>query len=394
MKDLHCRRAARRPVILIDDPCIERRMDRDAAENDLALPLTETAAPESAEAHYGESVMRRVLIIVALLVVLACAFIADIAIGSGTLSPADVANVLFSPSTADASSRFVVWELRMPMTLMALVTGISLSLSGLLMQTILDNPLAEPFTLGVSSAAGFGAALSLGFSVSLTSAMPWMPPELLTAANAFLFGLLATGLVLALTRGGTSVQAITLLGIALHFVFSSLLSLVQYMASVDQLQSIVFWLMGSLQRATWLKVSIAAGLCAIALPIVLLNAWALTTIRSFGEEAIVFGVRVRALRIMMLTISALLAGAVTAVVGIIGFIGLVGPHVARLLVGEDHRFTIAATVAVGGVFAVLASLATKVIVPGAVLPLSMVTSLTGLPFFIFLVLRQSRSPGA
>lgn len=394
MEDLHCRRAARRPVILIDDPCIKRRMDRDAAENDLALPLTETAAPESAEAHYGESVMRRVLIIVALLVVLACAFIADIAIGSGTLSPADVANVLFSPSTADASSRFVVWELRMPMTLMALVTGISLSLSGLLMQTILDNPLAEPFTLGVSSAAGFGAALSLGFSVSLTSAMPWMPPELLTAANAFLFGLLATGLVLALTRGGTSVQAITLLGIALHFVFSSLLSLVQYMASVDQLQSIVFWLMGSLQRATWLKVSIAAGLCAIALPIVLLNAWALTTIRSFGEEAIVFGVPVRALRIVMLTISALLAGAVTAVVGIIGFIGLVGPHVARLLVGEDHRFTIAATVAVGGVFAVLASLATKVIVPGAVLPLSMVTSLTGLPFFIFLVLRQSRSPGA
>ncbi|TCM57479.1 iron complex transport system permease protein [Rhizobium sp. PP-F2F-G48] len=364
------------------------------AENDLAFPLTETGRPDSAEAHYGASVMRRVLIIAALVVVLACAFIADIAIGSGTLSPADVANVLLSPSTADASSRFVVWELRMPMTLMALVTGVSLSLSGLLMQTILDNPLAEPFTLGVSSAAGFGAALSLGFSVSLTSAMPWMPPELLTAANAFLFGLLATGLVLALTRGGTSVQAITLLGIALHFVFSSLLSLVQYMASVDQLQSIVFWLMGSLQRATWLKVSIAAGLCAVALPIVLLNAWALTTIRSFGEEAIVFGVRVRAIRIIMLTISALLAGAVTAVVGIIGFIGLVGPHVARLLVGEDHRFTIAATVAVGGVFAVLASLATKVIVPGAVLPLSMVTSLTGLPFFIFLVLRQSRSTGA
>lgn len=364
------------------------------AENDLALPLTETTAPASAENHYDASVMRRVLIIAALLVVLACAFIADIAIGSGTLSPAEVATVLLSPSTADASNLFVVWELRMPMTLMALVTGIALSLSGLLMQTILDNPLAEPFTLGVSSAAGFGAALSLGFSVSLTSAMPWMPPELLTAANAFLFGLLATGLVLALTRGGTSVQAITLLGIALHFVFSSLLSLVQYMASVDQLQSIVFWLMGSLQRATWLKVSIAGGLCAVALPIVLLNAWALTTIRSFGEEAIVFGVRVRALRILMLTISALLAGAVTAVVGIIGFIGLVGPHVARLLVGEDHRFTIAATVAVGGVFAVLASLATKVIVPGAVLPLSMVTSLTGLPFFIFLVLRQSRSPGA
>jgi len=347
-------------------------------------------AADGAGAHYGASVVRRVLIVAALFVVLAGAFVADIAIGSGTLSFAEVTQALLSPATADAGHRFVVWELRMPMTLMALVTGVSLALSGLLMQTILDNPLAEPFTLGVSSAAGFGAALSLGFSVSLTSAMPWLPPELVTAVNAFLFALLATGIVLALTRGGSSIQSVTLLGIALHFVFSSLLSLVQYMASVDQLQSIVFWLMGSLQRATWLKVSIAAGLCVVSLPIVLVNAWALTTIRSFGEEAIVFGVRVRALRIVMLTISALLAGAVTAVVGIIGFIGLVGPHVARLLVGEDHRFTIAATVAVGGVFAVLASLATKTVVPGAVLPLSMVTSLTGLPFFIFLVLRQSR----
>ncbi|WP_082652500.1 iron ABC transporter permease [Aureimonas sp. AU12] len=339
---------------------------------------------------YGHSVARRIAIIAGLLVVAAGTFIVDIAVGSGTLSLREVAEALLWPGSAEAATRFIVWDLRMPMTLMALVTGVSLSLSGLLMQTILDNPLAEPFTLGVSSAAGFGAALSLGFSVSVTSALPFLPPELVTAVNAFLFALLAAGLVLALSRGGTSVQSITLLGIALHFVFSSLLSLVQYMASVDQLQSIVFWLMGSLQRATWLKVAIAGGLCLAALPLVMINAWSLTAMRSFGEEAAVFGVRVRRLRILMLALSALLAGAVTAVVGIIGFIGLVGPHVARMLVGEDHRFTIAATIAVGAVFAVLASLATKTIVPGAVLPLGMVTSLTGLPFFIFLVLRQTR----
>ncbi|WP_323572327.1 FecCD family ABC transporter permease [Rhizobium sp. AN95] len=176
----------------------------------------------------------------------------------------------------------------------------------------------------------------------------------------------------------------------MHFVFSSLLSLVQYMASVDQLQSIVFWLMGSLQRATWLKVGISAAICAVTLPLVLFHAWSLTTLRSFGEQATVYGVNVRLLRVLMLTIAAMLAGAVTAVVGIIGFIGLVAPHVARMLVGEDHRFTIVATIAVGAVFATMASLATKIIVPGAVLPLGMVTSLTGLPFFIFLVLRQTK----
>ncbi|WP_168208262.1 iron ABC transporter permease [Agrobacterium sp. T29] len=273
----------------------------------------------------------------------------------------------------------------MPMTMMAILTGISLSLAGLLMQTILDNPLAEPFTLGVSSAAGFGASLSLGFSVSLATLMPWLPAELITAVNAFLFALLAALLVLALSRGGASVQSITLLGIALHFVFSSLLSLVQYTASVDQLQSIIIWLMGSLQRATWLKVSITAAGCVLFIPLVLVDAWSLAALRSFGEQAAVLGVNVRRLRMAMLIISALLAGMVSAVVGIIGFIRLVAPHVARMLVGEDHRFSIAATAAVGAVFTVFASIATKVIVPGAVLPLGMVTALTGLPFFIMLV---------
>lgn len=226
----------------------------------------------AASAHYERSVARRVAILVVLGLLAVAAFVVDIYVGSGTLGLGEVTQALLRPGAAEASARFIVWELRMPMTLMALVAGIGLSLSGLLMQTILDNPLAEPFTLGVSSAAGFGAALSLGFSVSATTAMPWLPGELVTAVNAFLFALLAVGLVLGLSRGGTSVQSITLLGIALHFVFSSLLSLVQYTASVDQLQSIVFWLMGSLQRATWLKVAIAGGLCAVAVPLVLANA--------------------------------------------------------------------------------------------------------------------------
>ncbi len=342
------------------------------------------SALASAVARYDATASQRVLIVLGL------ALVADIVIGSGTLTPGQVVEALLRPGAAEASTGFIVWELRMPMTVMALVTGVSLGLAGLLMQTILDNPLAEPFTLGVSSAAGFGAALSLGFGASAASLLPGIPPELLTASNAFLFALLAAGIVLGLTRGGASVESITLLGIALHFTFSSLLSLVQYLASVDQLQSIVFWLMGSLQRATWLKVGIAGTACAAMVPLVLLNAWALTALRSFGEQAAVLGVRVARLRMAMLAVAALMAGMITAVVGIIGFIGLVAPHVARLLLGEDHRYSIAATAAVGAVFAILASIATKVIVPGTILPLGMVTSLIGLPFFIVLIMRQVR----
>ncbi|OLP55023.1 hypothetical protein BJF92_16610 [Rhizobium rhizosphaerae] len=358
--------------------------------------MHQTVAPlagSSATTRYVETIATRVAIVLALALLAVVAFVIDILVGSGTLSLPDVINALISPDSAEPSARFIVWELRMPMTLMAMLTGISLALAGLLMQTILDNPLAEPFTLGVSSAAGFGASLSLGLGFSLTGLFPALPPELSTATNAFAFALFAALLVLALSRGGASVQSITLLGIALHFVFSSLLSLIQYLASVDQLESIVFWLMGSLQRATWLKVSITGAACMIFIPLVLLNAWSLTALRSFGAQAAVLGVNVKRLRMVMLVVSAMLAGLVTAVVGIIGFIGLVAPHVARLLVGEDHRFSIAATAAVGAVFAVVASIATKVVVPGAVLPLGMVTSLTGLPFFIILVLRNIKGEG-
>ncbi|SIP92362.1 iron complex transport system permease protein [Rhizobium sp. RU35A] len=353
-------------------------------------PLNIAQPAEDLGFRQDAATWRRVAIIAALFGA-ACIFgVLDIMIGSGTLSLSQVLAALFGPAHADPGAVFIVWSLRMPMTLMAAVTGIGLSLAGLLMQTILDNPLAEPFTLGVSSAAGFGAALTLAAGFAVSTLLPGVPPELVISINAFVFALLAVLLVLGLSQGARNVQIITLLGIALHFVFSALLSLVQYTASIDQLQSIVFWLMGSLQRATWLKLTITGSVVLAVLPVVLFHAWQLTALRSFGEQAIVFGVRVRRLRALMLVLSALLAGSVTAVVGIIGFIGLVAPHVARMLTGEDYRFTIASTMAVGALFVTIASLLSKVILPGAVLPLGMVTSLAGLPFFIFLILRKSR----
>lgn len=342
------------------------------------------------QANYSRAVWRRSLLLASLLLIACMAFIADLIVGSGTLTFGEALRGLLQPDSVDASTRVILWELRMPMTLMAVLAGTCLALAGLVMQTVLDNPLAEPFTLGISSAAGFGASLALAFNLSLGQALPGLGADLLVTANAFLFSLLTVGMILMLTRGHIGLQAITLLGIAVHFVFSALLGLVQYVANVDQLQSIVFWLMGSLLHATWNKVALCAVIAVVAIPVVLVQAWALTALRSFGEQAVVFGIPVRRLRTLMLVLAALLAGAVTSVVGIIGFVGLVAPHVARLLVGEDQRFTIGVTIACGIIFVTLASLASKIIVPGAVLPIGMVTSLIGLPFFIILVLRDRR----
>lgn len=354
--------------------------------------LATGAAPVDAgyQQRYARAVWQRSLLLVGLLLVALIAFVADLVVGSGTLSFADALQGLFMPDQVDDSTRVILWELRMPMTLMAVLAGTCLALAGLIMQTVLGNPLAEPFTLGISSAAGFGAALALTFNLSLAQWLPGFGAEMLVTANAFLFSLLTVGVILLLTRGQIGLQAITLLGIAVHFVFSSLLGLVQYVSSVDQLQSIVFWLMGSLLHVTWTKVALCAAIALVAVPLVLMQAWALTALRSFGEQAVVFGIRVKRVRTSMLVLAALLAGAVTSVVGIIGFVGLVAPHVARLLVGEDQRFTIGVTLACGVIFVTLASLASKLIVPGAVLPIGMVTSLIGLPFFIVLILRDRR----
>lgn len=350
---------------------------------------TGLAAPSS-QVRYTITIWRRSALLIILLAFAVVAFVADLIVGSGTLTFNEAVSGLLNPSSVDTSVRVILWELRMPMTLMAVLAGTCLSLAGLMMQTVLDNPLAEPFTLGISSAAGFGASLALAFNMSLGHALPGFGADLVVTANAFLFSLLTVGIILVLSRGQVGLQAITLLGIAVHFVFSSLLGLVQYVASTDQLQSIVFWLMGSLQHATWNKVTLCAVIAGVAIPLALAQAWALTALRSFGEQAVLFGIPVRRLRTTMLLLAALLAGAVTSVVGVIGFVGLVAPHMAKLLVGEDQRFTIGVTIACGIIFVTLASLASKLIVPGAVLPIGMVTSLIGLPFFIILILRDRR----
>ncbi len=317
--------------------------------------------------------------------------LADLVVGSGTLNLHEVLQGLFSPASADPTVRAVIWDIRGPITCAAALAGIQLALAGTLMQTALNNPLAEPLTIGISSAAGFGAALALVFGISFAAVIPWLPQELFVAVNAFLFAL-ATVLAITLiaSRAGLGVETVTLVGIAVHFTFNALLAFSQYVADPNQLQSLVFWLLGSLLRATWLKVSINAAVVAIVLPLLLMQAWALTALRGFGDQAVVLGIRVERLRILMMVAAALLAGSATATIGIVGFIGLVAPHMARLLVGEDQRFSLLVTAACGMLVLTLASLASKLILPGVILPIGMVTSLLGIPFFLALVLRGRR----
>ena len=342
-------------------------------------------------AGYRRSVLRRTALCAVLLLAGLLAVVADLAIGSGTLAWRDVVAALLHPAAADPVAATIVWNVRMPVTLTAALAGVGLAVSGSLMQTVLHNPLAEPFTLGISAAAAFGAALAIVFQVSLAGLLP---TDLSIAANAFLFSLLCVGFVaLASGRRGLRTETVTLLGIAIHFVFSALLATVQYAADANQLQGLVFWMLGSLLRTSWTKLGVNAGILLLLLPVLLLNAWSMTAVRAFGDGAAVMGVRVARLRLLLLLSAALLAGGITATIGIVGFVGLVAPHAARLLVGEDQRFALPVAAALGLVVMTAASLVSKLVIPGVVLPIGMVTALLGLPFFIAQVLRQdARQP--
>ena len=342
-------------------------------------------AAHAARGVYAHQLLRKSVLLGVLVLLSLIALLADLALGSGTLSWQQVIAGLLHPDQVPPEVKVVLWDIRMPVALTAVLSGMGLALSGSLMQTVLDNPLAEPFTLGISSAAGFGAALGIVFQTSLVSWLALTPDYVITV-NAFVFAL-GTVLVIGFfaNRRGLAVEMIVLLGISVHFIFSALLGMAQYLADVDQLQSLVFWMMGSLMKTSWTKVGINAVIVLGVLPVLLLLSWQISALRGFGAQAAVLGISVKRLRMALLLMAALMAGSITATIGVVGFIGLVGPHLARMLVGEDQRFSLGVTAACGALVMSVASIASKALLPGVVLPIGMLTSLLGMPFFLWLV---------
>lgn len=332
---------------------------------------------------YRAQVWRKRLILVGLGLLLLFSVLLDLALGPASYSLEEVLGALFSPQSAAPQVRVVMWDIRLPVALMAVAVGAALSLAGAQMQTILNNPLASPFTLGISAAASFGAALGLAFGVALVPVIA----QYMVPLNAFVMAMLSALLihVLSLRRGMTS-ETIVLLGIALVFTFNALLALVQFFATEQAVAAVVFWTMGSLTKATWPKLGVICLVILITLPIFARRAWAMTALRLGDEKAASFGINVRKLRLQTLVMVSLLASFPVAFVGTIGFIGLVGPHIARMLIGEDQRFFLPASLLTGALILSASSVVSKTLIPGAIFPIGVVTSLIGVPFFISLIL--------
>lgn len=342
-----------------------------------------TSTPPPDLSLYAATLRKRLALVVALALGVVLAFALDLVTGPSSLGAAEVLRSLFDPEALPATQQFIVREVRLPAAIAALLVGASLSLAGAEMQTILNNPLASPFTLGVSAAATLGAALAIALGITL----PGVPPHWIVSANAFLFALASVFLLQSLARlRGSGAQDLVLFGIALVFAFNALVGLIQYISSEQALQQLVFWSLGSLGGADWSGVRVLGVAMLLTLPFSWRARWRMTALRMGDERARSFGVEVGRLRFAALLRVSLLAATSVALAGTIGFIGLVGPHLARLLVGDDHRFLLPASALAGALVLSLASTASKALVPGAVVPLGIVTSLIGVPAFLALVI--------
>ena len=294
--------------------------------------------------------------------------------------------LLDGPQGADHAAATILFQIRMPQTLLALIVGAALGLAGLLMQTILANPLASPFTLGFSAAAGFGAAMAIMFGGGLS--LP-VPDWILTPLCAFIATLVAAAIVWLVARiKGSAPELLVLAGIAVLFFFQSLQSLVQFLAAPEVLQQIVFWLFGSLLKANWTAVQVSGVIVALCLPVIARDTWALTTLRMGEANAESLGLDTGALRRRAFLLTAALTAAAVSFTGTIGFVGLIAPHVARAVVGEDHRYALPLAAITGALILAMASVAAKTLSSGAAIPVGIVTAIAGIPMLLLVILRH------
>lgn len=314
-------------------------------------------------------------------------FVTDIVVGPANLTFHDVWLALIQSSDISKNAYVIIWSLRLPMAIMALLVGAALGIAGAGMQTILDNPLSSPYTLGISAGAGFGASLMVVVGVSALEFLGvFMVPF-----GSFIFAALTSFAIYSINKiKNFSSETMILAGIGMMFLFQALQSLMQYMASPEALQNIVFWTMGSLSKANWINITIILVVLIIMLPLMMKEAWHLTALKLGDEKAAGLGVNVEKLRIKVFAFISIITAVAVSFVGTIGFIGIVGPHIARMLVGEDQRFFLPLSALCGMAILSISSIVSKMLVTGAIFPIGIVTAIIGVPFFFSLVLSKKR----
>jgi len=316
----------------------------------------------------------------------------SISVGAVTIPPQEVLQTLMGQSVSTKWDS-IIWNIRLPQALAAIVAGAGLSVAGVVMQSILRNPIASPFTLGISNAGAFGAAVSvivLGtgkIQATVADAIIINSPYLTTMV-AFLFCLLATGVILLISSiRGASPEVMVLAGVALSSLFTAGTMFLQYFADDTQLAAVVFWTFGDVGRVNWLELEIMTGTVLLAIIFFAANCWNYNAIDAGDETAKGLGVNVERTRLVGMVIAALVTAVIVAFLGVIGFVGLICPHMVRRVIGDDQRYLIPGSILFGGILLLASDTAARLIISPYVLPVSVLTAFMGAPAFIYLLLK-------
>jgi len=308
--------------------------------------------------------------------------------GKYQATPRDVLNVLlskFSPTSDTKISPMLevaVMHVRLPRVLLAMLVGMSLSISGASYQGLFRNPLVSSHILGVASGASFGAALAILYSA----------PQIMVQLSAFLFGLIAVGIALAISSlyRTSSTLTLVLVGMITSAFFSSLVSYLTYTADVNlKLPAIVFWLMGSLAGASMKNLGFAIIPMAAGIIVLLAIRWRINVLSLGEDEAKALGIDTRRMRIIIVLCCTMITSASVCVSGVIGWIGLIIPHFARMLVGPNHRALLPACLSIGGVYLLLVDNLARTFTSSEI-PLGILTGIIGAPVFAYLLTRGER----
>jgi len=348
------------------------------------MPITQNSKLKTQTSH------RRawtVLIVLAVLLVLSAVLSAGI--GSVRIGPGEIARVVWhhlgGQVDVDSASDSIIWGFRLPRVALAILVGAALAVAGVLMQALFYNPMADPYIVGVSSGAAFGAVLVAALGLNLALGGFALGP-----LAAFAGGLAITFLVYALSRrsGRVPIGVLLLTGIAVGGLMQAVTSFMLLRQSSADLRTIMSWLMGSLAQSGWPDVLALLPYLAVGLLMVAALQRDLNVLAMGDETAHHLGVSTERSKFLLLLVASLLAAAAVAVSGIIAFVGLIIPHLMRLIVGPNHRVLLPACFLAGGLLLVWADVIARSLIPGGELPIGIVTSVLGSPFFLYLLNRK------
>lgn len=349
----------------------------------------------SVSEQYNVAKAKKIAIILILLALVFLFFVVSVFVGSGTLSFKEVFLAIFNKGSETA--RLIVRRIRFPRAIAALIAGGGLAVSGLVMQTVLKNPLASPTTLGVSNAAVFGANFAIivvGAGAFHSTHGSWLSISnpYLVSTFSFLSAIIAAGSILLLARlKNLNASAIVLAGVAVSAIFQAGTTLIQYFASDTQVASAVYWTFGDLGRASYKTDLIMFIVVAVSTLFFFLKRWDFSAMSGGIAYAKTLGVNTRFMTIISLLLASLITSVTVSFLGIIGFVGLTAPQFMKRIVGDDYRYLLPSSFLAGALLLLISDILGRLPIFGTSVPVGVVTSLIGGPVFLAILLRRKKN---